>query len=232
MLAAPIQRYLLSDVESIRLAKLIDRTRGLLMRSYREIGHNNVFLSFNGGKDSVTVFHLYRLAALTTAKELNNPSTLPLNVVYFKEQGIREFAEIIDFMYRTAAKYNFTLQVIEGDWRSGIPKLPTSNKKAFILGARNSDSDIQQLSEIQEGVVDGVGFTRIHPIVDWSYGDVWNFIRLFSLEYCSLYDRGYTSIGSIDDTIANPHLRNPDGSYSPAYTLKDWYLERCGRIMS
>lgn len=55
--------------------------------------------------------------------------------------------------------------------------------------------------------------------------------RHFNLTYCSLYDQGYTSLGTCRDTIPNPVLRKADGSgYHPAYLLSDWTLERAGRV--
>jgi hypothetical protein len=99
-------------------------------------------------------------------------------------------------------------------------------------------------------------FLRCNPIIDWDYGDVWEFLRQPDLRgevpYCSLYDRGYTSLGIVvGDTLPCPALlKEREGkemtltktmgggagesgggeSYWPAYMLKDWSLERVGRI--
>ncbi len=48
--------------------------------------------------------------------------------------------------------------------------------------------------------------------------------------YCELYDMGYTSLGSQEDTIPNPELITEDGGYLPAYHLEKDSLERAGRI--
>lgn len=60
---------------------------------------------------------------------------------------------------------------------------------------------------------------------------------MFDLPYCKLYDEGYTSLGEMDNTIKNPHLRvvktNDAGeeieSYLPAFALKDEEDERESR---
>ena len=70
---------------------------------------------------------------------------------------------------------------------------------------------------------------RVNPILGWGYAEVWEFLRHFSLPYCSLYEVGYTSLGKRSDTAPNPALLKPDGSYAPAWELSEELLERAGR---
>ena len=70
---------------------------------------------------------------------------------------------------------------------------------------------------------------RILPILDWTYEEVWDFIKMLCIPYCSLYDEGYTSLGSQENTRPNPLLLQTDGTYLPAFYLRDESKERDGR---
>ena len=75
---------------------------------------------------------------------------------------------------------------------------------------------------------------RVNPVLEWDYQDIWTFIRGLYVPYPTLYDKGYTSLGSRTNTIPNPNLAftNDKGQthYKPAYELTEGTLERAGRI--
>ena len=73
-------------------------------------------------------------------------------------------------------------------------------------------------------------FLRIHPLLNWSYADIWAYIDEFAVPYCDLYSRGFTSIGSVSKTEPNPKLLKADGSFGHARELSDESFERDGRL--
>ena len=64
---------------------------------------------------------------------------------------------------------------------------------------------------------------RINPILNWTYNDVWAYLQDMKASYCSLYNQGYTSLGSVKDTVRNNALLRPDGTYAPAHQLTGEY---------
>lgn len=44
--------------------------------------------------------------------------------------------------------------------------------------------------------------TVINPIIDWTDGDVWEFIKEYGVKYCNLYDKGYRRLGCIGCPMA------------------------------
>ncbi|WOL05428.1 FAD synthase [Canna indica] len=121
-------------------------------------------------------------------------------------------------------------------FKSGLEALlkekPT---KAIFLGTRIGDPNAVGQEQFSPSSIGWPPFMRVNPILDWSYRDVWAFILTCKVKYCSLYDQGYTSIGSIYDTVPNALLSIADSSnskesFKPAYMLSDGRLERAGRV--
>ncbi|KAG6852971.1 hypothetical protein C0991_007782 [Blastosporella zonata] len=77
---------------------------------------------------------------------------------------------------------------------------------AVLIGTRRSDPHGATLSHRNMTDEGWPRFERINPIINWSYDQVWTFLRQLNVPYCSLYDEGYTSLGSTFNTFPNPAL--------------------------
>ncbi|KAF9467210.1 hypothetical protein BDZ94DRAFT_1249851 [Collybia nuda] len=77
---------------------------------------------------------------------------------------------------------------------------------AILIGTRRTDPHGATLSHRNMTDNGWPSFERINPIINWSYSDVWSFLRKLSVPYCKLYDQGYTSLGSTFNTFPNPAL--------------------------
>ena len=51
------------------------------------------------------------------------------------------------------------------------------------------------------------------PIIEWDYSTVWKFIVECELDYCSLYNEGYTEVGDRVTSIVNPFLEGTLASF-------------------
>ena len=90
--------------------------------------------------------------------------------------------------------------------------------KCNFVGRRRSDPNSQDLTPLHPNGPNFPTYTRSFPLLDWTYAQVWEYLRAFNVPYCILYDQGYTSLGEIHNSIPNPVLRNEDGlTFKPAW---------------
>lgn len=213
----------------------------VIERAFALYEFEHVAFSFNGGKDSTVLLHLLRAGYYlhkdkTKKSNGNQLDCLPqclIRTIYFESPSA--FPEINSFTYETAAKYDLKLEIISLDFKSGLETLMKEKPtKAIFLGTRIGDPNAVGQEQFSPSSPGWPPFMRVNPILDWSYRDVWAFLLTCKVQYCTLYDKGYTSIGSIYDTVPNALLSIPDLSshkdnFKPAYLLSDGRLERAGR---
>ena len=144
-----------------------------------------------------------------------------------------DFQEITNFTHSTNDTYALNMTVLHGDFKAGLEAfLQQSAVKAILLGTRRGDPNAPEQETFCPSSRGWPPFMRVNPILEWTYHDVWAFLRCASLPYCSLYDHGYTSVGSVSNTLPNQALAREDGSFAPAHLLPDARLERAGRVSS
>lgn len=199
-------------------------------KAFADVGDDcrKMCISFNGGKDGTVLLPL-----INTVK-VRRDVTGQLNCLYIMNPD--PFPEMERFVDRSVALYNLNLMKLEGPAKQALTQLKSSPSGALIqdifMGTRSTDLRCQiSLFQMTDG--DWPAFRRVSPILNWSYAQVWSFVLDLRIPYCSLYDTGYTSIGSLTNTTRNPKLKScsPTGEeyYLPAHVLECGEHERCGR---
>ena len=73
-------------------------------------------------------------------------------------------------------------------------------RTAWVTGMRREQSDNRGTVPFSEQ--DDKGRTKVNPLADWSWADVWHYIDLHNVPYNALHDQFYPSIGCAPCTRA------------------------------
>ncbi len=66
-----------------------------------------------------------------------------------------------------------------------------------VTGIRWAESNKRAKRRMTEVCQNDTTKIYLHPIIDWSTQDVWQFIKEYKIPYCSLYDEGFHRLGCI-----------------------------------
>lgn len=204
-------------------------------------------LSYNGGKDCLVLLIIF-LAGLhpysnhvrndhKTTTQTSSGTRLEEVIPSIYALPPDPFPDVEEFVVSSAQAYhlsitkyttdppNTTIRTVFEDYLNKHPGI-----KAIFVGTRRTDPHGANLTHFARTDRGWPDFMRVHPVIDWHYAEIWAFIRHLGLEYCSLYDMGYTSLGGTSDTHPNPRLRvQEETRYLPAYELTEDVEERLGR---
>lgn len=212
---------------------------------------DEVFLSFNGGKDCTVILDL-----LVKSLEESNQSVDDLQCWYIEPES-DALDEVEEFVGACETYYNIRIRRAKGKIQSALQTIcdTSPRTKACIMGSRKTDPFCGHLATFHKTDPGWVDLMRVNPILvniaydlqcfpvlnsqlfqDWTCDNIWDYILSNKVPYCRLYDVGYTSLGHRNNTLKNPHLQffNPDTrmtEYRPAYFLRNSdHLERAGRV--
>jgi len=216
------------------MAERVATAIGLIRRALELYGPSGLAFSFNGGKDSTVLLHLTRAAVAQYRQEHGPGSTGSGDFggiyTFFYDHG-DDFQELYEFVAAETQRYGLGTETLRVAYKEGLQTIVTERPvKAILLGTRRGDPNAGDQEHFSPSTPGWPPFMRVNPVLEWTYHEVWNFLLATAVPYCSLYDRGYTSIGSTATTVPNDLLRRADGSFAHARFLADARQERAGRI--
>ncbi|KLT40178.1 adenine nucleotide alpha hydrolases-like protein [Cutaneotrichosporon oleaginosum] len=241
-----LQRAKEKDALGVKVAAAIALIEGVL----DDYGEQAVALSFNGGKDCTVLLHLF--AAVLYARH-NTPQYPPPRAIHHTpthnpphdepalSASFRAYLEgpaapppplpANKFVIDSATRYKLDLWRFGGGMKSALSEYlgcgGGSDVRAILLGTRQGDPN-GNVAVLAPTDPSWPQVLRVHPVLDWTYAEVWQFLRELDVPWCSLYDEGFTSLGSTHNTAPNPLLKT-DAGYEPAWKLQDPSQERAGR---
>ena len=184
------------------------------------------YLAFSGGKDSLVIYHLAKMAGVRFEAHYHLTTVDPPELVHFIRRNYPDV--IIDYPpitmwnliikkqlppYRNARYCCSVLKETGGEGRFVITgvRWQESRKRESrgaveVLGSRKPDLILNNDNEESRRIIENCqmkGKRLINPIISWTENEVWHFIYSQKIAYCELYDCGFRRLGCIGCPLAS-----------------------------
>jgi phosphoadenosine phosphosulfate reductase len=164
---------------------------------------DGLYVAFSGGKDSVVILDLVKRSGVPFDAHYNLTTADPPEVVYF----VRRFPEVQ--FHKPRDKDGKFMSIWRLIHKKGMPprrnarfccevmKEQGGKGRTVVTGVRWAESANRSKRGLYEGCYKDGNKHYLNPIIDWTTADVWHYIRSRGLDYCSLYDEGFTRVGCV-----------------------------------
>ena len=156
------------------------------------------YVAFSGGKDSVVILDLVKRSGVKFDAHYNITGIDPPELYYFIRDQHPEvqrhrpemtmWALIAKKTIPPTRKFRYCCEFLK---ERGGPD------RRVLTGIRWGESARRSKRRMNEVCFKDSRKTYLHPVIDWSDSDVWDYIHQNNLPYCGLYDEGFKRLGCI-----------------------------------
>jgi len=156
------------------------------------------YVAFSGGKDSCVVLDLVKKAGVKYDAHYNLTTVDPPELVYFirDHHADVEVHKPKETMWQLIVKKRMP-PLRQVRYCCSILKEGGGKDRVVITGVRWAESVRRSKRRMVETCRTNNSKRFLHPIIDWSELDIWDYLRKNNVPYCSLYDEGFKRIGCV-----------------------------------
>jgi phosphoadenosine phosphosulfate reductase len=155
------------------------------------------YLAFSGGKDSVTILRLAEMSGVKFDAHYNITTVDPPELVRF----IKTFPQV--------ERHRPEMSMWPLILFKGFPPMRQrryccehlkergGSGRLVVTGIRWEESTRRKRRHMTETCFQDGTKTYLHPIIDWTTEEIWEFIHRENIPYCSLYDEGRKRLGCV-----------------------------------
>lgn len=223
------------------LNKKIKKAKDVIIEASKKFKTKEIAVAWTGGKDSTVILHLIReiYKGKIPFKIMFNDSTL-------------EFPEVYEFVKKLHKDWKLDLI-----WQKHLPEDLSAYHKAMDENNREMAMEVMRIAKINainyaisqyklEAFISGIRWDehearsnekffsqrsthlRVHPILQFTIDDIWEYIKKFNVPYVNLYDKGYKSLGEAPFTKPVKNKNAPERAGREA--TKEKNMERLRKL--
>ena len=183
----------------------VDKVKMAIDRLHEFEPPEGYYVAFSGGKDSVVILDLVKRAGVKFDAHYNLTTVDPPELVNF----IRSWHPEVEIHRPEKTMWQLIVE-------NGMPPLRQmryccrilkergGDGRFVVTGVRKAESHKRAGRRMVESCRQSTaGRIFIHPIIEWSDDEVWQYIRENDVNYCRLYDEGWKRLGCVCCPNAN-----------------------------